>query len=573
MKIIGIHDGINSAICLLIDGKIKGLLQEERLAYEKNYNGFPDNSLKKILKINKLNYNDIDYYVYNFNHLGYPTDKNGLLDSYRTNHTKRVKIKELVKKTFVYNIFKTKRKNNRIEYLLSKGVSKEKIKFVEHHLAHASAAYFGCPWAGRDEKVLILTQDGSGDGISGTVNIGYQGKIERIAAIKKEDSLGRLYAITTFMMGMVPLEHEYKLMGMAPFAPKSGLEIAYSVYKDLLQFSNGNPLIWRRKKGLPPVQMLYPYLRKKTELLRFDWIAAGIQKFTEEMLIKWVENCIAATGIKKLVLSGGTFMNVKANQMIGELPDVENLFIFPSCGDESNSIGAAYHYHYKINPNAPFVGLDHLYHGPDETNKENCLLHIMNLEEKNTIKFKYEYFSNIEYEVSKLLAKGEIVARCKGPLEFGARALGNRSILSDPSDLHKITEINNMIKKRDFWMPFAPVILKERSLEYIKNPKNIDASYMIITFDSTEKYKDFIGGIQQIDLTARPQVIDENSNSDYYTILKGYEKITGKGVLINTSFNLHGLPIVYGPKEALHVFENSGLEYLALGNYLVKKTN
>lgn len=571
MKIIGIHDGHNAAICLLIDGKIRGLIQEERLVYEKNFHGFPKQSLEKILQVNNLSLSDIVLFVFNFKHLGYPTNKEGLMKSYKYNHTFKVKINELIKKTFVYTIFKAKRRKNRIEYLISKGVDPSKIKFVEHHLAHASTAYYGCPWTKKEEKVLILTQDGSGDGLSGTVNIGYKGTIERIASIKKEDSLGRLYATTTFMMGMVPLEHEYKLMGMAPYAPKTGQKLGHDVYKNILHFSSKNPLIWKRKKGLPPVQMLYPYLRKKTELLRFDWIAAGIQQFTEEMLIKWVKNCIKETGVNNLVLSGGTFMNVKANQKISELPEVENLFIFPSCGDETNSIGAAYNFYYKENPNSPILGLDHLYHGPDETDKENCIKYIKQLEKENKINFTYLFIDNIELEIAKLLAKGEIIARCKGPMEFGARALGNRSILSDPTDLLKITEINNMIKKRDFWMPFAPVILKERSQEYIHNPKNIDAPYMIITFNSTEKYKEFIGGIQQIDLTARPQLVYKKNNTDYYRILKEYEKLTGKGVLINTSFNLHGLPIVYGPKEALHVFVNSGLKHLALGNYLLTK--
>ncbi|MEA3458105.1 MAG: carbamoyltransferase C-terminal domain-containing protein, partial [Candidatus Thermoplasmatota archaeon] len=151
------------------------------------------------------------------------------------------------------------------------------------------------------------------------------------------------------------------------------------------------------------------------------------------------------------------------------------------------------------------------------------------------------------------------------------RALGNRSILADASNYGCVRTINMMVKKRDFWMPFAPVIMKERENDYIINPKKVRAPYMMLSFDTTEKRGEFIAAVHQADLTARPQVIEEYWNPEYYRILKEFEKETGSGVLLNTSFNLHGYPIVYGPEEALWVLENSGLEYLALGNYLVTK--
>ena len=163
------------------------------------------------------------------------------------------------------------------------------------------------------------------------------------------------------------------------------------------------------------------------------------------------------------------------------------------------------------------------------------------------------------------------MARCDGRMEFGARALGNRSILADPSDLSCLRELNLMVKKRDFWMPFAPVMLEESQHKYIINPKNIKANYMIITFNTTKNYRNIIAAVHQADLTARPQLINQGMNPKYYSILKEFEKITGRGALLNTSFNLHGLPIVHGPKEALEVFRDSDLKYLALGNYLIKK--
>jgi len=156
-------------------------------------------------------------------------------------------------------------------------------------------------------------------------------------------------------------------------------------------------------------------------------------------------------------------------------------------------------------------------------------------------------------------------------MEFGARALGNRSILADPSNQDCVRVINMMIKKRDFWMPFAPVVLEERQHEYIKNPKKIKSPYMMLSFDSTEKRNEYMAGVHQADLTARAQIINSDYNPNYYKVLKEFEKITGRAVLLNTSFNLHGYPMVNTPEDALWVFENSGLEYLALGNLMVTK--
>lgn len=572
MKIIGIHDGHNSSACYVYNGNVVNLIQEERLVNEKNYFGFPEKSLKKILETNNINLSDIDYFAFNGYHIPFPTDKKALLEIYSKSYDFKNKLKSVIKNnTPIYSQYVKKRKSTRMEYLVNNGVNKDKIKFIEHHLCHASTAYFGANWIDKNKDVLILTQDGSGDGLSATVNIGNNSEIKRIASIKKDDSLGRIYATVTFMLGMIPLEHEYKLMGMAPYSPEDGALKSYKVFKELLKFSKKDNLIWKRKKGLPAMQHIYPYLRDNLELHRFDWICAGLQKFTEELLVEWVQNAIDKTGIKDVVLSGGTFMNVKANQKISELEDVNNIFVFPSCGDESNSLGAAWNVYYSKHKNSDIIGLKHLYLGDDPTDKSSCLNSINKFSKKSNLHIKFDYFEDIEAKVAELLSDGQIVARCKGPVEFGARALGNRSILCNPSDLNLITEINNMIKKRDFWMPFAPVMLKERSNEYIENKKNIDAPYMIMTFNSTNKYKEFIGGVQQIDLTARPQIVDGSRNPDYYKLLKKYEQLTGSGVLINTSFNLHGLPIVYGPDEALFVLENSGLKYLALGNYLIIK--
>ena len=354
---------------------------------------------------------------------------------------------------------------------------------VIHHTAHAAAAYYGSAWK---NKVLVLTCDGGGDRVSATVNIAENGQIEQIASIPESDSLGHLYSMVTYYMGMMPLEHEYKVMGLAPYVgdPKKAGEHA-KLFADLFEFDSKNPLVWRRCKGVPSMFSAYGLVRKLLYRQRFDLVAAGLQQFIEDMLIQWVRNCVRETGIHRVACGGGVFMNVKANKEILALPEVEELFVFPSCGDETNSIGAAYwvYAQERLRSNQPVdiepLGPIYLGRGFDDSEVETALK-----EYKGTNPIRYEHVENIERLTAETLACGEIVARAKGRMEFGARALGNRSILARADNMEAVRIINDMIKNRDFWMPFAPAVLAERADDYYIKPKPMFAPYMIIAFDS-----------------------------------------------------------------------------------------
>jgi carbamoyltransferase len=447
------------------------------------------------------------------------------------------------------------------------------VASVEHHTAHASAAYYGSGWKG---KVLVLTCDGSGDRLSGSVSIGENGRMQRIASIADNDSIGRLYAMVTYYMGMMPLEHEYKVMGLAPYVGDSSKAREEArLFAELFEFHPQNPLVWRRRKGVPPMYSAYDYLRKLLYRRRFDLIAAGLQQFTEDILTQWVRNCIRETGICRVVCSGGVFMNVKANKEILALPELEELFVFPSCGDETNSIGAAYWIYAQeclregraidIEPLGP------IYFGRsfDDSEAEIALQQF-----KGQSRFNYKHIENIELIAAEAIARGEVVARAKGPTEFGARALGNRSILARPDNPNVVRIINEMIKCRDFWMPFAPAVLAERADEYYIKSKPMPAPYMIVAFDSRPETRSrYPAGQHPYDFSVRPQEVTEPGNPDFYRLLKNYEEITGEGIILNTSFNLHGFPIVYHPSEAIDVFDRSGLKYLALGNWWLEKND
>ena len=578
MKVLGIHDGHNASVCLFEDGKILYAIQEERLIKVKNYNGFPHNALKETLKRNKITIDDIDIFAFATIDRPIPTNKEKSLKDFMNSSSilrkYKFKLMEILPKSTYepwLNYKKNKRKRIRLIDVRKSNIPLEKVIFVEHHMCHAYTAYWGSPF--RNKKVLVFTNDGAGDYLCATVSIFHEdGRMERIQKIPYSESIGQLYATITFMLGMVPLEHEYKLMGMAPYAPLSGSEKSHKALKTLYKElgENGN---LKRNKGIPHMFSILSTVEKLLKYHRFDWISAGIQKLIEEFLVNWIKYWIRETGIRTIALSGGVFMNVKANKVIMEMEDVEELFVFPSCGDETNSIGACYYaYEQEMRRAGKKVDIEPLgpfYLGGDFSDDyvDNLLRNY-----KFKEKVKIEYCKDIEKEIAQLLARGEVVARLKGRMEFGARALGNRSILANPQDWDTITRINKMIKKRDFWMPFAPSILGERASEYLIKPKEVKAPYMILTFDTKdEKRAKMRAAIHPYDGTARPQEVYKEWNEDYWRLIKYFEDITGEAVILNTSFNLHGYPVVYTPEDAIFVFENSGLRYMALENFLIRK--
>jgi carbamoyltransferase len=373
-----------------------------------------------------------------------------------------------------------------------------------------------------------------------------------------------VYAWVTFGMGFVPLEHEYKLMGMAPYASEQAAEEVAQIFRRHLG-RGPDGLTFQRRTRQRMADVYYDRLEKELRGKRFDYICAGLQLFTEEMLCHWVSNAVRATGVHRVLAAGGVFMNVKANKRIAELPEVESFEAFPSCGDETLSLGAYYLAsadHFGSDSVAP---LCHFYLGdaPQEHEVTAALEHSG---------LPWERPANMADAVADLLVAGHPVARCAGPMEFGARALGNRSILADPKNQDVVRVINRMVKKRDFWMPFAPMVMEHRQHDYLRNPKNLPSPYMMMTFDTKENFRDLIAAVHGADLTCRAQIVSPQQNPEVHDILTAFERRTGRGVVLNTSFNLHGYPIVRTAEEALFVLKNSGLEHMQVGDFLVHKT-
>lgn len=570
VNVLGIHDGHNASAAVLIDGRVVAAVQEERLTGVKNQQGCPALAMTEVLRLSGLAWPAIDAVALHGRHMPAARTRDELFEHYRNVGRASGRVRGLLRGTPVNHLYRRRRRASRVDALRQAGVPVAKMIEVEHHEAHAAAAYFGSPW--RNEPVLVLTCDGAGDDLCATVSVAHGLTIERRIAIPEAESIGNVFALVTFLLGMVPNEHEYKLMGMAPYAPEEGVRRSRAVFDRILTFAADGAPTWARRPGVPPTYYSLEWLRTHLEFHRFDWICGALQTWTEDCLAEWVRRAIAQTGIHRLALAGGVFMNVKANQRILEMPEVDSLFVFPSCGDESNAIGAAYavtarHFRHQGLAPGTLPPVQDVYWGADVGNGE-----IEAAIGPLAATCRVERVPDIEDRVAELLAGGNVVARCKGRMEFGARALGNRSILADPAQWQVVREINDMIKNRDFWMPFASSMLEERQHEYIRNPKDVPSPYMILAFRSTDRVSDFRAGAHPYDLTVRPQTVSADWNPDYARLIRLFAERTGKAVLLNTSFNLHGFPLVSGAKEAVHVFQSSGLRYLALGDVLLSKT-
>ncbi|MEK6903127.1 MAG: carbamoyltransferase C-terminal domain-containing protein [Nanoarchaeota archaeon] len=484
---------------------------------------------------------------------------------------KKVKIVDTALYNMAAPIFAKKTHLQRVALLSHVlNVDKSKIISSEHHLTHAYAGIFSSDilYASKGKKLLVITVDGEGDMLSATVGIFDKetDTYKRIASSGYAESLGHFYSAITAYLGMKMLEHEYKVMGLAPYSFSRQAEELYKEFRKYIWIDD--ELCIRTAVHSHEFE---PLLEKICKRVRFDYVAAAAQRIVEVLLVELVKKSIVKTGIHSIILSGGVFMNVKANYEIIKLPEVEKIFIMPSSGDESLPIGSCYYGMQITNKELlkTIKPITNLYYGPSFTNKE-----IEAAIKKSEFAYRFRG-KEINQEIARLLAKGQVVARYAGRMEFGARALGNRSILADASREEVLEEINRMIKMRDFWMPFAPSILAEHAYRYIKHPEllnKINPFFMTVTFESTPlAQKDLKAAIHPADKTLRPQFVTKEMNPEYYDLLREYAKKTGRYGLLNTSFNIHGEPIVCTPEDALYTLRNSGLKYAAIGQYMVFK--
>lgn len=552
MYILTLHEDSNANATLFHNGGIVFSVAEERLTRIKHKAGFPKESLKFILEKFNLSLKDIDIILCGNKYHPLPRI---LGNRFPTFEHPFLGTGQKISLYYQHALFKNSILKNTIESF-NKTILKYKfgkdVSLVDHHTAHAYSAYMTSGF----NKALTITTDNFGDGMSSAVFICENGKCNFLYGSSALNSPGQFYGEVSQILGFHPLMAG-KMTGLAAYGNPDN---AYNVVKNLFSLHDN-------KKDFVLPSLLFKssstgFYRKLRNHSKED-IAAATQKRFEEIMLEYIKEAVRATKISNITFAGGIYGNVRLNQKISELEEVKEIFIHPAMTDQGISVGVGLKYLAENMSLKPFK-LKDIYWGPDYNSNEI----------EKAIKssdMPYEYHQDIEKTLAQLLSRGKVVARFSGRLEYGPRALGNRSILYQTTDKTVNDWLNKKLKRSEF-MPFAPVTLEEKALLCYKNFEKVkhNTKFMTISIDCTDWMKKISPGVIHVDGTARPQTIKEEDNPSYYRILNEYYNITGIPSLINTSFNMHEEPIINNPYEAIKAFKIAGLDYLAIGNYLIK---
>ncbi|MFC1709273.1 carbamoyltransferase [Candidatus Omnitrophota bacterium] len=607
MIILGISGlDLDTTVSIVKDGKVIAAVSEERITRKKHQDGFPVNSIKQVLQISGLKISDIDLVSYPFfsggreifliacNFLRHiPTSLHSIFlknktyeklkevpaqDSYFDNFSKFQSRKVLVKGVrksarsffiryagnasliskisdfifFIEWLICSTAMHIRCDHLLLTNLKKmglfKKLIRVEHHVCHAASAFYTSGF----DRALVVTLDWHGSGLAGSISIADSNGIKRLRSIYYPDSLGMFYAHVTAALGLRINHHEGKIVGLAAYGdPDLLFDIVFDKFyckEDEFRFILAHDKFFAHR-----LYSLFPP----------EHVAAAYQKVLEEVVVRLVKKYVRKYPIGNVALAGGVIGNVKLNQRISEISEIKKVFVHPGMGDMGAGTGAALYIASKHGFKDSYE-LDNVFWGISFSEKE-----IEQELSNNNLLFKYE--EEIEKRVAELLAAGKVVARFDGGMEYGPRALGNRSILYHACD-PKVNEwLNNNLERTEF-MPFAPATLYEYRHQCYKKIEKAEyaAEFMTITFDCTDYMKKVSPAAVHIDGTARPQLVKSDKNKKFCKILEEYRRLTGIPSIINTSFNMHEEPIVCTPGDAVRAFLRGHLDYLAIGNFLVK---
>ena len=577
MLILGITDGQTSGAALVANGKIVAAINEERLVRLKHARGFPRASIRAILQMTGVTLSDIagvavaqvnmEFRNDIVGWTGWFEERQDIKDSHNLFFNVASKFGALANripasKSLYYTMRKPiyEERRQRIQGILqSEFAIDAPVRFWDHHYTHAASAYYtsGFP------EALVITMDGGGDGSSSHVYIGKNGRLENLSKVDSYDSLGNYYAYITAICGYKAKKHEGKITGLAAH----GAPVYYDMLNSLIACAEGRTV---NRGGVLFGSALKKIRSMLGERFKKEDLAASIQKLSEDICREYVRYWVTKTGCRRLALAGGIFANVRINQELHKLDGVEEVFIHPGMSDEGLAVGAAMALWatqaraQDIIPQPEL--LQDVYLGCEFTEREiEAAL--------DKAGHTYTYYPNITQEIAALLAAGYVVARFNGRMEYGPRALGNRSILYQPTDPTVNDWLNKNLVRTEF-MPFAPSTMAEYAEQCFADVKGAAdaARFMTITFDCTEWMQKHCPGVVHKDGTARPQLVRREDNDSYYRILHGFYKLTGLPSVINTSFNMHEEPIVCTPADAIRAFEQGHLDYLALGNFLLKNS-
>ncbi|MDE1846116.1 MAG: hypothetical protein KGH53_02455 [Candidatus Micrarchaeota archaeon] len=574
MSILSIHDAHDAGAGIVSGGKVLGAVNEERFTKLKNDVGFPIHSLRYLLEENGLE--DVQK-------IAIPWIGGSALFARMIPYLE-VKRRKVWRREFPKpSRFRMKLRNLFFRVIQDQnprwlwraagetigthvfsrrlaplGINKELV-FVEHHTAHAASAYYASGF----KEALIVTIDGAGDGVSGTVSTGIDGEIKRVNEFKASASLGILYGAATIACDLRYSEDEGKLMSLAAYSYPSEL-------KELSQISHYDE---KRRQLLSSNGRKYEYLLAEYLKDHILWknnreaFAYAVQKHAEEQVLKIIRQYIKETGIRNVAVSGGFFSNIIANMMINQMPEVKDFFVFPHMGDGGLPIGAAYYVDFLENGKLEKKQIDNLYYGPEYSSSQ--IEKVLKKHAKDG-KIRFEEHRDIaKYTGEKMVDEKQIVLWFQGQMEYGPRGLGNRSVLSLANDASYRNEMNLIIKRRPYYQPFASTILEEDAKKLLE-PYARENKFMTTGYRVKKERMGELVAASHIDGTTRPQMLGDE-NRLYRQLLQKVKSETGVGALLNTSLNKHGQPIVMSPDDALWTLMNTGAKYLAIGDFFVEK--
>jgi carbamoyltransferase len=568
MKILGISSGHDSGAAIIEDGRIVCAINEERLSRRKNHWGPPLLAIRKCLEISGVSARDLDLVA-----MANLTSGGGMQQNFTAGTFKKRLVdwfsfsgladKKFVKWTYLQIFGRTRQDPPVLQLLRELGVAAP-CEYFEHHAAHAASALYTSPFSLSD-RVLIVTVDSSGDGLSTTIStVDGQGRIVRRHETSFFHSPSVIYSYVTHNLGFKYLSHEGKITGLAAYGnPEKTLPLFRRLMEadtEKLQFRT-HLGCWGRPAARKVHIMCQGFKRED--------IAAGVQRRIEEVCCQLVAAAAKRYNCDKICLAGGIFANVRLNQKLLEMPGISAIFVHPHMGDGGEAVGSALaawaeralDMGKKCEPSR----MHNAYLGPEYSDVEIKQA----LDEAN---LPYTIPEHLEQKIAEYLAQGKIVARFSGRMEYGPRALGNRSILYPAVDRTVNDWLNKQLARSEF-MPFAPILLASRAADYMKNfqtAASVPAEFMTITYAVTDRCALEAPAIVHVDGTARPQIVYPEVNPSVAKVLEEYEKLTGKAVLVNTSFNMHEEPIVCSPQDAIRAFLLGHLDILAIGNYIVE---
>jgi len=559
MNILGVscfyHD---SAACLIRDGKVIAAASEERFNRKKNCSDFPINAINFCLQAGGITVYDLD-----------------CIGFYEKPFLKfqRVVVSHLLGYPFSFGNFLATMPHWLKDRLIIPAIFKNelgsdaKVLFVKHHLSHAASSFLVSPF----EEAAILTSDGVGEWATMTSGYCRGTSIKILKEMYYPNSLGLFYTALTTYLGFEALEGEGKVMGLAGY----GKPVYIEKFKDMIAVrEDGNYKIDQRYFGFNKGSRMYSRRfiktfgeeRKQDGLIdqRHCDIAASLQKFVEDILILIARNLYDSTKIDKLCLGGGVFLNCVANQKIIENTPFKELYIQPAAGDSGGALGVAAYLYHSVFKKPRVFPLKDVFLGPDFSSKQIKTTLI-----NKGINFKEMEDTELSKHIAQKIQENKIIGWFQGRMEFGPRALGNRSILANPCNPKMKELLNSRVKGREGFRPYAPAILEERVGDFFEAKQF--SPFMLISALVKEEKRNVVPAITHVDGSARVQIVSKETNPKFWSLIKEFDNLTGIPIVINTSFNLKGEPIVCGPDDALKDFLGTQMDVLVLNNFVLEK--